>query len=50
MRVVLQIDHVATPVSGWLEDAELRRIPFIGFVELIAALEAALAARTRTPE
>lgn len=44
MRLVLDIEaNHGEPVQGWLELGERERLPFMGFLELIAALERVLA-------
>ncbi len=42
MRLVLDIDSAAQPVSGWLEDSDQRRVAFTGLLDLLAVLERAL--------
>ena len=44
MRLVLDLDPAAQPIQGWLEDPGLQRVPFVGLLELIAAVEAAVTA------
>ena len=43
MRLVLDIEPDAQPVRGWLEEPDRRRVAFTGLLELLAALERALA-------
>jgi hypothetical protein len=40
-RVVIELEDVPGPIAGWLHDAEADVKPFSGYMELIAALEAA---------
>lgn len=43
VRLVLDIEPDAQPISGWLEEPDRRRVAFIGLLELLAALERAVA-------
>ena len=45
VRLVLDIEADAEPVSGWLEEPGRRRVAFSGVLELLAALEQALPRR-----
>ncbi|MGI5132074.1 hypothetical protein ACQEVB_35080 [Pseudonocardia sp. CA-107938] len=47
-RLTLDVDSDSRPISGWLGDGT-RRWRFSGWVELAAALQTALEARSRPP-
>jgi hypothetical protein len=42
VRLVLDVEPEAQPVCGWLEQPGSHRVPFIGVLKLLAALERAL--------
>ena len=39
VRLVLEIEADAQPVSGWLEEPDRRRVAFTGLLELLSALD-----------
>ena len=43
VRLVLDVEPDAQPIRGWLEEPDRHRVAFIGLLELLAALEGALA-------
>jgi hypothetical protein len=48
MRFTLEIEPGEQPPRGWLEESGRPRVTFVGIVELLAALDRALAAADST--